>query len=156
MATRLVAARLILIVLVWEQRRYQNNDLLLPSFLQTFPRLLHGIARRRIAVLRVSISLVVLLKGYLIGIVLAFALTTLVSTQMGRDLPSTLTSMFNPLSAIALLPLLCCGLAWGRTARFLCWCTRCCGSWHSTLTGIHGRTETPHGRSQLRPQGHAL
>lgn len=48
----------------------------------------------------------VLLKGYLIGIVLAFALTTLaVSTQFGRELLSTLTSMFNPLPAIALLPL---------------------------------------------------
>ena len=39
-------------------------------------------------------------------IVLAFVLTTLaVSTRFGRDLLSTLTSMFNPLPAIALLPL---------------------------------------------------
>ena len=52
---------------------------------------------------KVSISLAVLIKGYVIGIVLAFALTTLaVSTQLGRDLLSTLTSMFNPLPAIAL------------------------------------------------------
>jgi NitT/TauT family transport system permease protein len=49
---------------------------------------------------------VVLLKGYLLGIVLAFGLTSLaVSTQLGRDLLGTLTSMFNPLPAIALLPL---------------------------------------------------
>lgn len=40
------------------------------------------------------------------GVALAFALTTLaVSTRLGRDLLSTLTSMFNPLPAIALLPL---------------------------------------------------
>ncbi|WP_287814701.1 ABC transporter permease, partial [Pseudomonas sp.] len=55
---------------------------------------------------KVWISLTVLVKGYLIGIVLAFGLTTLaVSTQLGRDLLSTLTAMFNPLPAIALLPL---------------------------------------------------
>ena len=47
-----------------------------------------------------------LLKGYAAGVGPAFALTTLaVSTQIGRDLLSTLTSMFNPLPAIALLPL---------------------------------------------------
>ena len=46
------------------------------------------------------------MQGYLAGIGLAFLLTTLaVSTQFGRDLLSTLTSMFNPLPAIALLPL---------------------------------------------------
>ena len=44
--------------------------------------------------------------GYVAGVALAFALTTLaVSTRLGRDLLSTLTSMFNPLPAIALLPL---------------------------------------------------
>lgn len=47
-----------------------------------------------------------LFKGYLLGIVLAFVLTSLaVSTQLGRDLLGTLTAMFNPLPAIALLPL---------------------------------------------------
>ena len=49
-----------------------------------------------------------LFKGYLLGIVLAFVLTSLaVSTQLGRDLLGTLTAMFNPLPAIALLPLRC-------------------------------------------------
>ena len=97
---------LIVLALLWEAAaRYQNNDLLLPSFLQTFHAFYDGIASGELLG-KVSISLVVLLKGYLIGIVLAFALTTLaVSTQMGRDLLSTLTSMFNPLPAIALLPL---------------------------------------------------
>ena len=47
-----------------------------------------------------------LVQGYVAGVALAFALTTLaVSTRLGRDLLSTLTSMFNPLPAIALLPL---------------------------------------------------
>ena len=97
---------LILLAVLWEAvARYQNNDLLLPSFVQTAYALYDGLLSGELLG-KVWISLVVLLKGYLIGIVLAFALTTLaVSTQFGRDLLSTLTSMFNPLPAIALLPL---------------------------------------------------
>jgi NitT/TauT family transport system permease protein len=97
---------LILLAVLWEAAsRYTNNDLLLPSFMQTSHALYDGLLSGELLG-KVWISLVVLLKGYLIGIVLAFALTTLaVSTQLGRDLLSTLTSMFNPLPAIALLPL---------------------------------------------------
>ncbi|WLH46561.1 ABC transporter permease [Pseudomonas beijingensis] len=97
---------LLLLALVWEGvARYQSNDLLLPSFLQTASALYDGLLSGELLG-KVWISLVVLLKGYLLGIVLAFSLTTLaVSTQFGRDLLSTLTSMFNPLPAIALLPL---------------------------------------------------
>src|SRR5471030_1437782 len=97
---------LILLAVLWEVvARIQNNDLLLPSFLQTSSALYDGLLSGEL-LSKVWISLIVLLKGYLIGIVLAFALTTLaVSTQLGRDLLSTLTSMFNPLPAIALLPL---------------------------------------------------
>jgi ABC-type nitrate/sulfonate/bicarbonate transport system permease component len=63
------------------------------------------------------LSLQVLLKAYLLGIVAAFVLTTLaVSTQFGRDLLGTLTSMFNPLPAIALLPSPCCGSGWAKAA----------------------------------------
>jgi NitT/TauT family transport system permease protein len=52
------------------------------------------------------VSLSVLVQAYVLGIVIAFAFTSLaISTQLGRDLLSTLTSMFNPLPAIALLPL---------------------------------------------------
>lgn len=47
-----------------------------------------------------------LLQGYIAGVLLAFGLTMMaVSTQMGRDLRDTLTSMFNPLPATGLLPL---------------------------------------------------
>ena len=108
---------LLLLALVWElAARYQGNDLLLPSFLQTARAFAEGVASGELLE-KVAISLGVLLKGYLLGIVLAFALTTLaVSTQLGRDLLSTLTAMFNPLPAIALLPLalLWFGLGEGR------------------------------------------
>ncbi|MDB6051614.1 MAG: ssuC 7 [Pseudomonas sp.] len=97
---------LLALALIWElAARYQNNDLLLPSVLQTASAFYDGIASGEL-LSKVWISLAVLIKGYVIGIVLAFALTTLaVSTQLGRDLLSTLTAMFNPLPAIALLPL---------------------------------------------------
>jgi NitT/TauT family transport system permease protein len=97
---------LIVLALIWELvARYQNNDLLLPTFLQTMEALVNGLASGEL-LQKAGTSLNVLLKGYAIGIVLAFGLTTLaVSTQVGRDLLSTCTSMFNPLPAIALLPL---------------------------------------------------
>ncbi|NER61891.1 ABC transporter permease [Pseudomonas sp. MAFF212428] len=97
---------LVLLALAWEAvARYQGNDLLLPSFVQTAAALYDGLLSGELPA-KVGVSLVVLLKGYLLGIVLAFGLTSLaVSTQIGRDLLSSLTSMFNPLPAIALLPL---------------------------------------------------
>jgi len=51
-------------------------------------------------------SLEVLLAGMAIGGALALGLTTLaVTTRVGADLLETLTAMFNPLPAIALMPL---------------------------------------------------
>ncbi|WP_153774810.1 ABC transporter permease [Pseudomonas sp. MNR3A] len=97
---------LALLALIWEAAaRYTANDLLLPTFLQTAVAFWDGMVSGELPA-KVGVSLVVLLKGYVLGIVLAFGLTSLaVSTQFGRDLLGTLTSMFNPLPAIALLPL---------------------------------------------------
>jgi NitT/TauT family transport system permease protein len=97
---------IVALILVWEGlARWQDNELLLPGFGATMSALVEGLVNGELLD-RVRISLVVLLQGYVCGIVLAFLLTTLaVSTQFGRDLLSTLTAMFNPLPAIALLPL---------------------------------------------------
>ncbi len=97
---------LLVLALLWEWvARWQDNDLLLPTFAQTARAFVDGIAGGEL-LLRARASLAVLLQGYLLGIAAAFVLTTLaVSTQIGRDLLATLTSMFNPLPAIALLPL---------------------------------------------------
>ncbi|SEO39925.1 NitT/TauT family transport system permease protein [Duganella sp. CF517] len=97
---------LILLAVLWEGvARWQNNDLLLPGFVQTAQAFVSGVASGELLD-RVRISLAVLLQGYVAGIVAAFALTALAaSTRVGRDLLETLTSMFNPLPAIALLPL---------------------------------------------------
>lgn len=94
------------LALLWEGiARVQDNDLLLPTFAATARAFAHGIASGELPG-KAALSLSVLLQGYAAGIVLAFVLTTLaVSTRMGRDLLDTLTAMFNPLPAIALLPL---------------------------------------------------
>ena len=84
---------------------WQDNDLLLPTFTATVRALVEGWASGELLGKAVA-SLVVLVQGYALGIAGALVLTTLaVSTLLGRDLLTTLTSMFNPLPAIALLPL---------------------------------------------------
>jgi NitT/TauT family transport system permease protein len=100
------AVILLALAALWETvARVQANDLLLPSFLQTASALAEGLASGEL-VEKTRLSLGVLLQGYAIGILAAFGLTTLaVSTRFGRDVLTTLTSMFNPLPAIALLPL---------------------------------------------------
>ncbi|NTE87913.1 ABC transporter permease [Agrobacterium rubi] len=97
---------LICLALLWEiTAKIQDNELLLPSFTATIKALLEDISSGIIPS-RAMNSLEVLIKGYAAGVVLTFVLTSLaVSTQIGRDLLSTLTSMLNPLPPIALLPL---------------------------------------------------
>ena len=99
-------AILLALALLWEAAaRYTGNDLLLPGAWQTAQAFARGLADGELPA-RAAQSLAVLLKGYAAGIALAFLLTTLaVSTRLGRDVLSTLTAMFNPLPAIALLPL---------------------------------------------------
>jgi NitT/TauT family transport system permease protein len=97
---------LALLAVVWElAARYTDNDLLLPGAWQTAQAFVEGVTSGELLA-RAGQSMRVLVQGYLAGVVLAFVLTTpAVSTRFGRDLLSTLTAMFNPLPAIALLPL---------------------------------------------------
>ena len=106
---------LVVLAVLWELlARWQDTDLLLPTFTATMRALVEGLASGELLA-KVGISLSVLLQGYAAGVLLAFALTTLaVSTQIGRDLLGTLTSMFNPLPAIALLPLALLWFGLGR------------------------------------------
>ncbi len=100
------AAIIAALACAWEAyARYLDNPLLLPTFAETL-RALWLATVEGLLLSRVWSSLQVLLTGYALGVLLAGALTSLaVSTRFGRDLLSTLTSMFNPLPAIALLPL---------------------------------------------------
>jgi NitT/TauT family transport system permease protein len=104
------AARRIFILLVlagaWEAYSVPlDNPLLFPTFHETVLALWNGIVAGEILA-RCWVSIKVLLVGYALGIAIAAVLTTFaVSTRIGTDFLSTLTSMFNPLPAIALLPL---------------------------------------------------
>ncbi|MCS0590933.1 ABC transporter permease [Massilia norwichensis] len=99
------AVLLLVLAALWEwAARAANNDLLLPGFLQTARAFAEGIASGELP-RYVGVSLAVLLQGYLAGALGAFLLTTLaMSSRLGRDLLELLTAMFNPLPAIALLP----------------------------------------------------
>jgi NitT/TauT family transport system permease protein len=91
---------------VWESyARYAGNSLLFPSLSETLEAFWDAAARGPL-IDRTLTSLSVLGMGYGIGLLTAAVFTTLaVSTRAGTDLLSTLTAMFNPLPAIALLPL---------------------------------------------------
>lgn len=99
---------LVLAVLVaawYVAARVVADDLMLPSPWQTAQAFYTGVLSGEL-LRRVGTSLRVLAQGYVVGLVLAFVLTALAaSTRWGRDLLGTLTAMFNPLPAIALLPL---------------------------------------------------
>ena len=95
-----------LIAVLWEAYATAlNNPLLFPRFSETFAAFYTGIASG-VLLTRAWFSIKVLLQGYAIGLALAALLTALaITSRVGNDLLETLTSMFNPLPAIALLPL---------------------------------------------------
>ena len=104
----LVRRLLVLIVLavLWEAyARWNDNPLLFPSLTETLAAFWDAAAHGPL-IDRTLTSLGVLAMGYGVGLLAAAVFTTLaVSTRAGTDLLSTLTAMFNPLPAIALLPL---------------------------------------------------
>ncbi|WP_439579103.1 ABC transporter permease [Elioraea sp.] len=97
---------LILLAVIWElYARYVNNPLLFPTLSETLEAMARDL-ESGILIQRTLTSLHVLLLGYASGLAIAAVFTTLaVSTRIGTDLLATLTAMFNPLPAIALLPL---------------------------------------------------
>jgi len=97
---------LIVLGVAWEAyARYIANPLLFPSLSDTMEAFWDA-ALRGPLLDRTLTSLSVLGMGYALGLAIAAVFTTIaVSTRVGTDLLSTLTAMFNPLPAIALLPL---------------------------------------------------
>jgi NitT/TauT family transport system permease protein len=106
---------LIALALVWEAYgRWLDSPLTFPTFLDTMTALKEGIASGVIPK-RMAVTLETLIVGYFIGLVIAALLTTVaVTSRVGTDLLSTFTAMFNPLPAIALLPLALLWFGLGR------------------------------------------
>ncbi len=92
--------------IVWEiYGRYLDNPLLFPTLSDTLSTMADRIADGTLP-MRAWTSLKVLLMGYASGVTLAAILTILaINTRIGTDFLETMTAMFNPLPAIALLPL---------------------------------------------------
>lgn len=103
--------------LLWEgYARYLDNALLFPTLSETFSALLTGISSGGL-LMRAWFSIRILLMGYGIGVMLAAVLTIFaITTRIGRDFLETVTSMFNPLPAIALLPLALLWFGLGATS----------------------------------------
>ena len=98
---------LLVVVAAWQLYTLigEVEPLMFPPFTDTLVALYDALANGSLAI-KVFNSVQVLLIGYAVGLGLAAALTMFaVSTRIGSDFLSTITSMFNPLPAIALLPL---------------------------------------------------
>jgi NitT/TauT family transport system permease protein len=97
---------LVLMAAAWElYARWLDSPLLFPTFGATVRAFYDAIADGGLPH-RAWFSIKLLLQGYAIGLALAALLTAFATaTQIGTDLLETLTSMFNPLPSIALLPL---------------------------------------------------
>ncbi len=97
---------LLLLAALWQGYALRvNNPLLFPTFGATLEALWIGIQTGDLLT-RAAFTLKVLLLGYGVGTILAALLTALaIGSRLGNDLLETLTAMFNPLPAIALLPL---------------------------------------------------
>ena len=97
---------IVLLAAAWEAYgSFLDNPLLLPTFHDTIITMFDKVRDGTIP-LRAWASLKVLFMGYGAGIVLAAIFTILaISTRIGTDFLETVTAMFNPLPAIALLPL---------------------------------------------------
>ena len=91
--------------LIWElYARWLDNALLLPTLGATVQALWAAIISGELPD-RTLTSLRVLLTGYAIGVAIAAVLTALAAlSRWGSEALGLLTSMFNPLPAIALLP----------------------------------------------------
>lgn len=94
------------LALLWElYGRWTDNSLLFPTFSETVVALIDHIRDGSLPA-RAWASLKVLIVGYVAGIFMAGALTiAAINTRLGSDFLETMTAMFSPLPAIALLPL---------------------------------------------------
>ncbi|HXX07014.1 MAG TPA: ABC transporter permease [Pseudolabrys sp.] len=97
---------LVIIAACWEvYARWLDNELLVPTFSATVLALMHGIGSG-VILARAALTIKVLLMGFGTGVFIAAVLTFLaINTRLGNDFLETMTAMFNPLPAIALLPL---------------------------------------------------
>jgi NitT/TauT family transport system permease protein len=100
------AVLLLVLAATWEiGARWLHAPLLFPTLLVTLEALFDSVRSKALPE-AAAYTIVLLLKGYGLGLLLAIALTALANTtRIGADLLETLTSLFHPLPSIALLPI---------------------------------------------------
>jgi NitT/TauT family transport system permease protein len=97
---------LVVFAVLWEaSARWSDNALLYPSLSETVESLWRAVLDGTLPD-RIATSVEVLVLGYGIALSIAMVLTIIaVSSSFGADVLTTLASMFNPLPALAILPL---------------------------------------------------
>lgn len=97
---------LLMLAVAWQLYGiWVNSSLLFPTFWETLHAFWVTAAHGEL-LKRAFYSVKLLLIGYSVGVLAAAVLTVVaISSRIGTDFLETITSMFNPLPAIALLPL---------------------------------------------------
>jgi NitT/TauT family transport system permease protein len=92
--------------LLWQGYAYYlDNELLFPTLSSTLTTLFDEVVSGTLLE-RVGNSMETLLIGYFTALVISFVITTLaISNSLAREYLNTVTSILNPLPAVALLPL---------------------------------------------------
>ncbi|MFG1477941.1 ABC transporter permease subunit [Xanthobacter sp. V4C-4] len=114
------AVVLLALAVLWQvAAEWKASPLLFPTFTDTISALVAGLSQEDLLPATVA-SLTVLLKGYLLAVALALAFVSLaIAVPFFKDVLLTLTAMFNPLPAIALLPLAMLWLGLGEASLLL-------------------------------------
>lgn len=104
------AGFLIALASIWELAAIvQNNPIMLPRFSDALVAMADAFAHEDLLAAAAN-SLTVLLQGYALAIVISLTLVAVAAANTTfRESLQTLTAMFNPLPAVALLPL---GMLW--------------------------------------------
>ncbi len=98
---------------------WQNSPLLFPTFTDTISALVEALRHEDLFPASIA-SLTVLVKGYVLALALALVFVSVaIAVPFVKEVLLTLTAMFNPLPAIALLPLAMLWLGLGEASLLL-------------------------------------
>jgi NitT/TauT family transport system permease protein len=111
---------LVILAAAWQvAATVKDNPILFPSFTATLSAFFDAVRSDNL-IGSAAASLLVLLKGYVLALSIALLLVSAaVTLPFMRDVLQTLTAIFNPLPAIALLPLAMLWLGLGESSLLL-------------------------------------
>ncbi len=108
------------LALLWQAAAlWQNNPLLFPTFTNTMQALVEAVNHEDL-IPSALVSLGVLVKGYFLAVALGLVMVSVaITVPFFKEVLLTLAAMFNPLPAIALLPLAMLWLGLGEASLLL-------------------------------------